>query len=56
MLAPLEVFPKTVRKLIGDDDRPNVLKDIALDPLNLLGLGLIDDLPKLGNIGKGLKI
>ncbi len=55
MLAPLEVFPKTVRKLIGDDDRPNVLKDIALDPLNLLGLGLIDDLPKLGNIGKGLK-
>lgn len=55
MLAPLEAFPKTVRKLIGDDDKPNILKDVALDPLNLLGLGLIDDLPKLGNIGKGLK-
>ena len=48
MLAPLEVFPKTVRKLIGDDDKPSILKDIALDPLNLLGLGLLDDLPKLG--------
>ena len=28
---------------------------IGADPLNLFGLGLIDDLPKLGNIGKGLK-
>jgi len=54
MLAPLEVFPKTVRKLIGDDDRPNVLKDIALDPLNLLGLGFIDDLPKLGKAANAL--
>lgn len=49
MLAPLEVFPKTVRKLIGDDDRPNVLKDIALDPLNLLlGAGLLKGVSKLG--------
>lgn len=54
MLAPLEVFPKTVRKLIGDDDKPSILKDIALDPLNLLGLGLLDDLPKLGKSASAL--
>jgi hypothetical protein len=54
ILAPLEAGSKAVRKAIGDTDEPNFLKDIALDPLNLLGLGLIDDLPKLGKAAKAL--
>lgn len=54
IFAPLEAGSKAVRKAIGDTDEPNFLKDIALDPLNLLGLGLIDDLPKLGKAAKAL--
>jgi hypothetical protein len=54
IFAPLEAGSRAVRKAIGDTDEPNFLKDIALDPLNLFGLGLIDDLPKLGKAAKVL--
>jgi hypothetical protein len=54
IFAPLEAGSRAVRKAIGDTDEPNFLKDIALDPLNLFGLGLIDDLPKLGKAAKAL--
>ena len=55
MLAPLEAGSKAVRKLIGDDDKPNVLKDIALDPLNLLiGAGLLKGTSKFGKTASAL--
>jgi len=65
ILAPIEYGSKAVQALYkpgytlkdaakGKANNAGVVEDMVTDPLNLLGLGLIDDLPKLGKAAKAL--